>query len=72
MIYNIDVEVDAYQDAIVQKYATIQGKTPEELLVAYVNNNVLDKIDALLKDDLDDKIQDKGIGWVLSAIKAME
>ena len=72
MIYNIDVEVDAYQDSIILKYAALQGKSPQDLLIAYFANNVLSKIDDLLQDELTNKLQGHGIGWVLSAIKAME
>lgn len=72
MKYNIDVEIDEFQDSIVKKYAITQAKSPEELLVTYFNSKVKTELNGLLTDELTNKVQEHGTGWVLSAIKAME
>ena len=72
MIYNIDVEVNEFQDSIIKKYATGNSVSPEELLVTYFNNTVKSKIDQLITDKLTDKIQEHGVGKVVAFIKAME
>lgn len=72
MIYNIDIEIDEFQDKQLRKRAALKEISPEEVLVQYFDIKIKPQIDGLINDELGEKINALGKGKSLALLEAMD
>lgn len=72
MIYNIDIEVDEFQDRQIRKRAAMKEISPEDVLVEYFDIKIKPQVDNLIEDELNDKILALGKGKALAYLEALD
>ncbi len=72
MIYNIDIEVDEFQDKQIRKRAAMQEISPEDVLVGYFEVKIKPQVDDLINDELNGKIDALSKGRALAYLDAMD
>ncbi len=72
MIYEIEIEVDEFQDRQIRKRAAMKEISVEDVLVDYFNIKIKPQVDDLIEDELNDKIAALGKGRSLAYLEALD